>query len=124
MQRTCAHSLKGPHSQYWSTYCDGITCGPPSGAPKLVGDATGGSAGVEAMLDIESITGVAGNVEAEFWGFSGRSPDNPENEPFMKWLTQVSQTSDDDVPIGTKHKRAAKPLADSSDEEMAKRPRS
>ena len=27
-------------------------------------------------LDIESITGVAGNVEAEFWGFSGHSPDD------------------------------------------------
>merc|ERR1712087_598746 len=25
-------------------------------------------------------------------------PDNKENEPFLKWLTQVSQTSDADVP--------------------------
>ena len=24
-------------------------------------------------------------VSAEFWGFSGRSPDNRQNEPFMKW---------------------------------------
>merc|ERR1711972_1002411 len=52
----------------------------------------------EAMLDIETITGVAGNVESEFWGFRGNSPDNPENEPFMKWLTQISKTSDADVP--------------------------
>jgi len=63
-----------------------------------VGDATTGGAGVESMLDIETITGVAGNVTAEFWGFGGRSPDNPANEPFMKWLTKLASTSDDDVP--------------------------
>ena len=50
------------------------------------------------MLDIETVTGVAGNVEAEFWGYAGRSPDNPANEPFMKWLHAVSNTSDADVP--------------------------
>ena len=42
--------------------------------------------------------GVAGNVEAEFWGYAGRSPDNPANEPFIKWLSGVSNTSDADVP--------------------------
>jgi hypothetical protein len=44
------------------------------------------------------VTGVAGNVEAEFWGYAGRSPDNPANEPFIKWMTAVSNTSDADVP--------------------------
>jgi len=82
--------------EFWSTYCDGLTCG--KGDVKLVGDATGGSAGIESMLDIESITGMAGNVASEFWGYSGRSPDNTANEPFMKWLTQMSSTSDADVP--------------------------
>jgi len=83
---------------YWSTYCTapGITCG--KGLPKLVGDATTGTAGVESMLDIQTITGVAGNIAAEFWGFGGSSPDNPANEPFMKWLTQMSSTSDKDIP--------------------------
>merc|ERR1711865_109085 len=33
-----------------------------------------------------------------FWGFGGSSPDNPQNEPFMKFLAQVSSTSDADVP--------------------------
>ena len=69
--------------RYWSEYCDGIQCG--DGMPTLVGDATTGRGGVESMLDIETITGVAGNVHAEFWGFKGRSPDNAENEPFAKW---------------------------------------
>ena len=63
-----------------------------------MGDATTGTAGIESMLDIETITGVAGGVHAEFWGFAGRSPDNPENEPFMKWLTQMANTTDDDLP--------------------------
>merc|ERR1719265_1968996 len=76
-------------------FCSGIDCG--KGQPKLVGDKTAGS-GIESMLDIETITGIAGNVESEFWGFGGRSPDNPQNEPFLKWLMTMSNTSDADVP--------------------------
>eukprot|EP00927_Polykrikos_kofoidii_P000174 TRINITY_DN1006_c0_g1_i1.p1 TRINITY_DN1006_c0_g1~~TRINITY_DN1006_c0_g1_i1.p1 ORF type:complete len:595 (-),score=101.40 TRINITY_DN1006_c0_g1_i1:32-1681(-) len=82
--------------RFWSWYCGGIACG--KGLPKLIGDATKGGAGTESMLDIESITGVAGNVASEFWGFSGRSSDNKANEPFMKWLEQLSSTSDANVP--------------------------
>jgi tripeptidyl-peptidase-1 len=82
--------------EFYKQYCDGIECG--KGLPKLVGDATTGSAGVESMLDIEYITGVGGGIDTEFWGFSGKSPDNPENEPFMKWLAKVSSTSDADIP--------------------------
>jgi len=83
---------------YWAKYCDGdsLTCG--KGGPRLVGDATTGKPGVESMLDIEAITGVAGNISSEFWGFSGRSPDNPSNEPFLKWLAQLSSTPDASVP--------------------------
>merc|ERR1719195_2037396 len=51
------------------------------------------------MLDIETITGMVGGIEAEFWGFSGSSPDNVQNEPFMKWLSTVASTSDSDVPL-------------------------
>jgi len=81
---------------FWKQYCTGIECG--KGLPKLVGDATTGSPGVESMLDIEYITGVGGNIETEFWGFSGKSPDNPENEPFMTWLAKASSTADADIP--------------------------
>jgi tripeptidyl-peptidase-1 len=81
---------------FWKQYCDGIECG--KGLPTLVGDATTGSPGVESMLDIEYITGVGGAIDTEFWGFSGTSPDNKENEPFMKWLAKVSSTSDADIP--------------------------
>lgn len=81
---------------FWRLMCGGIHCG--KGSPKLVGDKTRGLPGVEAMLDIETVTGVAGNVESEFWGFAGKSPDNPQNEPFLKWLMQLSTTNDADVP--------------------------
>eukprot|EP00930_Biecheleria_cincta_P086318 TRINITY_DN7562_c0_g1_i1.p1 TRINITY_DN7562_c0_g1~~TRINITY_DN7562_c0_g1_i1.p1 ORF type:complete len:559 (-),score=78.46 TRINITY_DN7562_c0_g1_i1:22-1698(-) len=81
---------------FWDQYCPGIQCG--KGFPKLVGDATAGSPTTEAMLDIEYITGVGGGIATEFWGFAGNSPDNPQNEPFMKWLAQISNTSDFDVP--------------------------
>jgi tripeptidyl-peptidase-1 len=50
------------------------------------------------MLDIEYITGVGVNIETEYGGYAGKSPDNPPNEPFIKWLQQVSSTSDKDVP--------------------------
>merc|ERR1719215_2604248 len=50
------------------------------------------------MLDIETITGISGNVESEFWGFSGRSPDNSENEPFLTWLQGMSTTDDETIP--------------------------
>jgi len=81
---------------FWTMFCSGITCG--KGEPKLIGDATTGIPGTESMLDIETVTGVAGNVESEFWGFSGRSDDNPANEPFVKWLVQMSNTADQDIP--------------------------
>jgi len=81
--------------KFWSSYCDGINCG--KGEVTLVGDATTGH-GTESMLDIETITGISGNVDSEFWGFAGRSPDNAANEPFMTWLAQMSSTSDDTIP--------------------------
>jgi len=81
--------------RFWSKNCDGINCG--KGDVTLVGDATVGH-GTESMLDIETITGISGNVDTEFWGFSGRSPDNSANEPFLKWLQQMSTTADDVIP--------------------------
>lgn len=88
----------GSLHRFWGQFCSGIKCG--KGEPKMVGDKTkaGLLPGTESMLDIETITGVAGNVESEFWGFGGNSPDNKANEPFMKWLVQLSNTSDADVP--------------------------
>eukprot|EP00658_Telonema_sp_P-2_P007543 TRINITY_DN12818_c0_g1_i4.p1 TRINITY_DN12818_c0_g1~~TRINITY_DN12818_c0_g1_i4.p1 ORF type:complete len:292 (-),score=84.81 TRINITY_DN12818_c0_g1_i4:161-1036(-) len=64
----------------------------------VVGDKMGSSAGVEASLDVDYISSVGGGVTTEFWSFDGTAPDNPQNEPFLKWIQLVSNTSDKDVP--------------------------
>jgi tripeptidyl-peptidase I len=37
-------------------------------------------------------------VDTEFWGFSGNNPYDKQQEPFMKWLYLVGNTSDTVVP--------------------------
>lgn len=84
--------------EFWRLQMGGV--GPSSPDVKQVGDAvTGLKAGVEAELDIEYINALGAGVSSEFWGFSGNSPDNPQNEPFLNWLAVVSNTSDDEVPL-------------------------
>ena len=66
----------------------------------LVGDATDGTpAGVEAMLDIEYMPALGSLNPTGFWGFSGTSPENAADEPFLTWLITVGNTSDADVPL-------------------------
>jgi len=62
------------------------------------GDKMGGSAGVEASLDVDYISTVGGNVTTEFWSFDGTAPDNPANEPFLAFMLLVGNTSDSEVP--------------------------
>jgi tripeptidyl-peptidase-1 len=62
------------------------------------GDHMGSDAGIEASLDVDYISTVGGNVTTEFWSFAGSAPDNPQNEPFLKWIQLVGSTSDEDVP--------------------------
>lgn len=54
---------------------------------------------VEAELDTQYIMGIGGNVDTEYWTFTGRAPDEPENEPFMKFLTTLASTDDSEVPL-------------------------
>jgi len=64
----------------------------------LVGDGSTqfeDRAETEAMLDIEQITSMGGNIETEFWGFAGKWE---HGDTFFKWLGQLSNTSDADVP--------------------------
>ena len=65
---------------------------------KSVGTGGTGRAGVEASLDIEFITAMGAGVTSEFWSYKGSAPDNPENEPFLAWMTQVGNTTDAAVP--------------------------
>lgn len=91
--------------EFYNMFCAKATPNPVTcGMSNKVSVVTKGDAGAhpgsgtESMLDIEYITALGANIPSEFWGFSGRSPDNKNNEPFMKWLTLVGNTSDADVP--------------------------
>jgi len=53
----------------------------------------------EAELDTQYIMAIGGNVQTEFWTFTGRATQEPENEPFLKFLTTLATTSDADVPL-------------------------
>jgi len=65
----------------------------------LVGDATAGVGGGESMLDIEYINAAGAGIHSEFWGFTGNSPPvSAENEPFLKWLYTMGNTSDAAIP--------------------------
>eukprot|EP00656_Telonema_subtile_P007423 TRINITY_DN13489_c0_g1_i1.p1 TRINITY_DN13489_c0_g1~~TRINITY_DN13489_c0_g1_i1.p1 ORF type:complete len:326 (+),score=94.10 TRINITY_DN13489_c0_g1_i1:129-1106(+) len=89
-------SSKADLHEFWGLFCSGITCG--KGDPRLQGDETTGIlSGTESMLDIETITGIAGNITSEFWGYAGHA-DGTTNEPFLKWLSMLSNTSDEQVP--------------------------
>jgi len=70
---------------------------------RQVGDGKTGSPGVEAELDVEYVMGMGGNVETEFWSFAGRAPDNPENEPFLKFMTTLANTSDAPLVISSSY---------------------
>jgi len=78
---------------YWTLFCHGLMCG--KGDPGDVGDKTLGTDQVEAMLDVDVITGVAGNIHTEFWGFD--VPDK-DDDPFVSWLIKVAETSDEVIP--------------------------
>jgi tripeptidyl-peptidase-1 len=66
---------------------------------KLVGDATEGRAGVESMLDIEYMPAMGALNPTEFWGFSGASPQDAADEPFLTWLETMDTTADEDIPL-------------------------
>jgi tripeptidyl-peptidase-1 len=83
-------------STFWDDYF-------PQGSEtsiNLVGDATTGSpAGVESMLDIEYMPSLGAWINTGFWGFSGESPNDSQDEPFLTWLMEVSSTPDNEVPL-------------------------
>ena len=86
---------------FYKLFCKGkFKCGEDNNATAVTckGDACAGSGGTESMLDIEYITAMGAGVKTEFWGFSGNNPYSKQNEPFLKWLYTVGNTSDADVP--------------------------
>lgn len=70
---------------------------------RKVGDGKSGLAGTEAELDVQYVMSMGGNVETEFWSFAGRAPDNPQNEPFLKFMTTLANTSDAPLVISSSY---------------------
>ena len=86
---------------FYKLLCNGtMPCGQDKDATKVVckGDKCAGGGGTESMLDIEYINSLGAGVDTEFWGFSGNNPYQKQQEPFMKWLYAVGNTSDAEVP--------------------------
>lgn len=60
---------------------------------KIVGDNTG-LPGTEAELDIQYIMSVGAGVPTWAYYTAGRAPTNPDNEPFLVWLQNVTASQD------------------------------
>ena len=46
-------------------------------------------------MDVQYITSTGNEIATEHWSTAGAQPGNPENEPFVKWLTDVASAGDD-----------------------------
>jgi len=60
---------------------------------KEVGTNVPSAPGVEAELDVQYIMSVGQGVQTWVYYTAGRSPTNPENEPFLAWLLNVTAES-------------------------------
>ena len=50
--------------------------------------------GVEASMDVQYITSTGDQIATEHWSTPGAQPGNPENEPFVAFLTKVAAAFD------------------------------
>ena len=48
--------------------------------------------GTEAALDTQYLPATGAGISTQVWSTAGEQPGNPENEPFIKWLTLVAAT--------------------------------
>lgn len=62
--------------------------------PTLLGPNDPTNPGLEASLDIQYIMAIGGNILTDFWSTAGTQPGNPENEPFVAWLANISSQAD------------------------------
>jgi tripeptidyl-peptidase-1 len=63
-----------------------------------VGPNDASQPGLEASLDIQYLMGMTQGGDSTFWYTSGRQPHNAENEPFLKFLYDVGNLTDDQLP--------------------------
>ena len=62
-------------------------------ASKIVGNNNPSDPGIEAMLDVEYTMGVGQNINTEWWFTDGGQPHDPTDEPWLKWLMAVSNST-------------------------------
>ena len=71
--------------------------------PQLIG-ANYSQPGVESSLDIQYITALTPGVNnITFWYTAGRQPSNPDNEPFLLWLSALANTTSPPLVISTSY---------------------
>ena len=71
--------------------------------PSIVGPNDATKPGVEASLDIQYVMALAHGANLTFWYTPGRQPKSPENEPFLVWLTDLSNTTSPPLVISTSY---------------------
>ncbi len=54
--------------------------------------------GDEAALDTQFLPSLGMGVSMQVWYTDGTQPGNPENEPFVTWLGNLANTSDEQAP--------------------------
>ena len=61
-------------------------------------------AGVESSLDIQYMAAMTHGIDnITFWYESGRQPKDPENEPFLRWLALLANTTNPPLVISTSY---------------------
>lgn len=68
---------------------------------QILGPNNSSSPGIEANMDIQYLTAIGDNISTQFWSTLGRQPQSlsPTNEPFLEWLIQLSDMSDEEIPL-------------------------
>jgi len=66
--------------------------------PTMHGYNDDSNPGLEAQLDVEYAFSTASHVPGQAWNTAGQQPGNPENEPFLKWLHNITALPDSELP--------------------------
>ena len=82
-------------SNFFAEYASSATITTPT----VIGLINEFEPATEASLDIQYGMGVGRDIPTQFWSTAGKQPDNPDYEPWLKWLEDVSQVGDDKLPL-------------------------
>jgi len=60
---------------------------------RVIGPNDASNPGIEASLDIEYVMAMGANVSTWFWSTAGQQPHSPQNEPFLKFLQLLANST-------------------------------